>query len=305
MMMPQTQLDRTKKAGLVGCGRVGFLFDEDPKRTGIWTHAKAYDTHVGIKFVGVYDTNENLAKQCSAKYNTTAYSSIAILLEKQLDILSVATPPETHHQIIAQAIDADVPPAIIWVEKPFGGCYEIAQNLVDAAAQRNIKIHVDFQRRHCMAFGYVKSFGKPQHVSVVYTRGLLNTAVHFIDMMLGLFGNPCRVVAIDATDFVMIYDNFNVTFNMVSPQYNICEVILVYNDKIVRVPPIINALFIKNMIESVQYGEYNDLGDEVSCAFPYNPMLLQIDAMIYGGELNDGLATLAIVQALDSNIKQI
>ena len=57
------------RAGIVGCGRVGAEFDDDPKRKQISTHAGAYSAVSGVELVAACDLDEEKLNKCGQRWN--------------------------------------------------------------------------------------------------------------------------------------------------------------------------------------------------------------------------------------------
>ncbi len=61
--------------------------------------------------------------------------------DPDIDLIVIATPPETHHQLALKALNHG---KNIWVEKPFTTKYEDAKEVVDLAKSLNLYVHIDF-----------------------------------------------------------------------------------------------------------------------------------------------------------------
>lgn len=309
----------TVKAGLVGCGRIGYKFDLDPKRTGTWTHAGAYHKHDDVEFVGVYDYDDAVAAECAEKYGVKAYLGGSEALNKlveDVDLLSIAVPEDalvgvlTHLEHLFSYSKSY--PKILWVEKPFIGRYDEADRFVKEFAKYNCHIHINYQRRFCEAFEELKTETGVRHIDVTYVRGLLNTASHFIDMMIGLYGKPYSVITTKVnSNFIMRYDGFDITFTMLEDiKYNVCDVKIYTDHGIIEVPPI--QTYIKRIpaVPSEQYSEYLDLGEPEIVKITYDPMLDQVTMLVEAIKtnrylkLNDGLATLEVLYRIDRTINK-
>lgn len=296
------------KAGLIGCGRIGFGFDLDSKRDGTWTHAGAYHLTDEIEFVGVYDNNRTIAQRCSDQYGVYAYEHIDSMIQN-LDIISIAVPELEHRRVLEHiysiCAQSKKVPQVLWVEKPFTGNIREARHFIDAFAEFDCHIHVNYQRRYCEGFSKLSDYGTPRNVNIAYTRGLLNTASHFIDLMIGLYGLPSRVVTVNSTDFVMDYKSFRANFSMLTDiDYNVCHANFYYLNMIVEVPPLQYYFLVRESTISELYSEYRDLGPSKKVELVYEPMLAQVQEIInairtrrYSG-LNNGLATLSVINGV-------
>lgn len=295
------------KAGLIGCGRIGYTFDLDPKRKGVWTHAKAYAKNPEVEFIGVHDLNRNIASNCATKYSATFLSFKDMV--NHCDIISVAVAENAHESVLTSLLHwirrADNPPKVLWVEKPFTARYEIARHFVDKFAEYNCHVHINYQRRFCDGFRKLQEMGEPKGVNINYTRGLYNTASHFVDLMIGLYGPKCDVKQINQFgDFALQYDNFIVHFSMLQNlKYNVCDTIFYYDDKIVTAPPLQTHLNLRLSIASDQYSEYQDLQQNGTILeLKYEPMLEQVSVIVDSIKigkyyrLNNGLDTLKVLE---------
>ena len=294
------------KAGLIGCGRIGYSFDLDEKRRGTWTHAGAYHKSDKVDFVGAYDTYKSV-NECASKYNVKAYPNIKEMVE-ELDVISIAVPESLHERVLEDILalfkKADKTPKVLWVEKPFTGNLRIARDLVDRFAAYNCHIHINYQRRFCEGFEFIKGKGVPSHVDVTYVRGLYNTASHFVDFIVGLYGKPDRVsVSKMESDFVMHYNSFRVNFSMLEGlRYNICDTTFYHSTEVIRAPALQTSLEITKAVASEQYSEYLDLGEPVKQEMVYEPMLKQVETIAEAvktgkyNKLNNGLITLQILE---------
>jgi predicted dehydrogenase len=307
------------KVGLVGCGRIGYTFDLDSKRSGIWTHAGAYNHSDDINFASVYDPDTVVAIECAQRYGAEAVRDVNQLVGH--DIVSFAVPEHLHETILDdfydKCISAGSSPKILWVEKPFTGNLETARRITEMFARLGCHIHINYQRRYCDGFVKLQNFGTPKHVSIVYTRGLLNTASHFVDLMTGLYGDPEAVYPTGAieitlygtigtlskTDFVMSYEDFDISLKMLNgTKYNQNHILYYYDDKIVEVPPLQTQFKIQSVVTSNQYSEYKDLGSPEVLKLDYAPMENQIrvfvDAIRTGdySKLNNGLQSLSVIK---------
>ena len=160
------------KAAVAGCGRIGFGFDEDPKREYIATHAGAYSSFSGTDLVAVCDPDSKLSKKCAKRWNVpSVYGEIKELIKNEdIDILSVCTPPETHYDLIKEAVKSKTIKAI-FCEKPLAHNIAHASGIEKICRDKNIILQVGHQRRfdplHLSLKNNIdsKKFGNVQHVN--------------------------------------------------------------------------------------------------------------------------------------------
>lgn len=307
------------KTGLIGCGRIGYAFDLDEKREGVWTHAGAYDQIEEVDFVGVYDTYE-IVKEAAAYYNVKMFSNLAEVVQ-ECDVISVAVPQSVHERVLNDLLEefekATHVPKILWVEKPFTADYDLARKFVDKFAAYNCHININYQRRWCPGFKLLKDRGAPRHVDVTYVRGLYNTASHFVDLMVGLYGEPYKVtVSAYNSDFVLHYksifglerQDFRINFSMLEGiRYNVCDTVFYYPTEVVKVPPLQTYHDVTPAVVSKQYSEYLDLGEPERFGLWYEPMLEQVSMFVEAiktnkyHKLNNGLSTLQILEKVSND----
>lgn len=301
------------KTGLIGCGRIGYEFDLDPNRAGIWTHAGAYNSCIETDFTMVYDIDDEKAQKCAQRHGVTLKNNsdqdqVLQDMVENLDIISIAVPQDLHEFMLEKLLKifkkSSHVPKILWVEKPFIGNYKKASTLVHKFLEYGTYIHVNYQRRFCFGFHLLKSYGRPKHAHVAYVRGMYNTASHFVDLMIGLYGEPVKVTPVKFnSDFVMHYFGFNVSFSMLEGlKYNMCDTTFYYDDQVVVMPPIQSYCTITKAVKSEQYSEYMDLGDPEKLYLNYDPMVAQAHMLARAiktndfDELNNGLTTLEALE---------
>ncbi len=182
------------RAGVIGCGRIGFGFDKDPKREYIATHTGAYNSVKGVELVAVCDIDKRMLKECMERWDIPAgYSDLKEMLKKEdLDILSICTPPSTHYPILKEAIK--YPIKAIFCEKPIAENKKNAKQMVKLCKEKRIVLQVDHQRRfdplhdHLREFIKSKKMGDVQQVNAYYTAGINNTGSHMFDLLGFFFG---------------------------------------------------------------------------------------------------------------------
>ncbi len=143
------------------------------------------------------------------------------LLKKDVDIIAIATPVDTHFKFAKMALDTG---KHIWVEKPFTATSQEAQDLIELAEKKNLRIFVDHTFIYTGAvqkmrelvdsgeIGEIKYFdsvrvnlGLFQHdVNVIW-----DLAPHDLSIMNYLMPNS-KVVAVAANGIANYYDHENV-----------------------------------------------------------------------------------------------
>ncbi len=87
------------------------------------------------------DLQENRLQSIKEKFPAAELTSdCAELIDSDADAIIIATPVDTHYQFAKKALEAG---KHIWVEKPFTSASEEAEELIELAESKNLKIFVD------------------------------------------------------------------------------------------------------------------------------------------------------------------
>ena len=183
------------RAAVIGCGRIGFGFDRDPKRKHVATHAGAYNFAKGVELEAVCDINKKALEECARRWHVRgAYTNFKKMLKKEkIDILSICTPPETHYSMLKEAVES--PLKAIFCEKPLAVNVKDAEEMVRLCRKKGIILQVDHQRRFCPLHENIrdfirkKKFRDVQQVNFYYTAGVRNTGSHMFDLLRFFFGD--------------------------------------------------------------------------------------------------------------------
>ena len=194
------------KAALIGCGKIGSEFADDPRAGdwGVFTHAAAYTSCPATELVAVCDTDLDRAERCGRRWNIPArYAHPARLLaEQQPDIVSVCTPDATHYDVVRAALLADGVRAVL-AEKPLATSLPHAEELVRLAAKRRIVLTVNYSRRYADNHVRLRDFlragglGTVRLVRGLYTKGTAHNGTHWFDLARFLVGEVTAVRGAD------------------------------------------------------------------------------------------------------------
>lgn len=185
---------RNYRAGIIGCGRIGCGFDDDPQREYVSTHAGAYTRTIKTELAALADLNRMKLEQYAEKFSVQGqYEDYRqMLAQERLDILSVCTWNNTHRKIVEDAVKAGV--KAIFCEKPLAESLAAADAIVQCCAEAGVILMVDHQRRfdrfHQEVASYLQQghLGRIQQVSCYYTAGVANTGSHLFDLLRFFFG---------------------------------------------------------------------------------------------------------------------
>ena len=189
------------RAGIVGCGRIGSEFDDDPKRKVISTHAGAYSAVDEVELVAVCDLNKERLKKCGKRWHVPSlYQDYGEMLGKEgLDILSICTWNSTHLEIVKEAVNSGV--KAIFCEKPIADSLKNADEMIKLCNEKKVILQIDHQRRFDKFHQEIRSFlqngnlGRIQQITFYYTSGIANTGSHMFDLLRFFFGDVAWVQA--------------------------------------------------------------------------------------------------------------
>jgi len=202
MPVGRSNVDRAVyQAAIVGCGRIGCFFDdEQPKRTGIWTHAGAYTASPRTRLIAVADVDPSARDRAAHRWGITRmYPDVASLLQhERVDILSVCTPSDTHADMIRAAAASGV--SAVWCEKPMTATLTDADELI--AREKLPIVAVNHIRRWDRAYQQTKTLVEQGRLGTIvsavawYTHGVANIGSHMIDVLRFLLGEVEWVCAV-------------------------------------------------------------------------------------------------------------
>ena len=182
------------KAAVVGLGQVGLLFDDDPKRTGVWTHCRAYE-RLTAHFDLVAACDPEAARLAKAQARFPALHAHAqfddMLRNETLDVVSLCTPPELHLgqiETLAGKVRA------IICEKPLGGSGTDAARVVDRCKAAGTLLAINYYKRFDGAVPTAVQMirdgliGTIRSATALYAGPLEAVGSHAIDLLCFLLG---------------------------------------------------------------------------------------------------------------------
>ncbi len=184
------------RAVVVGCGRIGSLFNYQSLNEGFHSHAQAYREHPRTKLVGMADTDPQRLSEAGQFWKIeTEPEAVPLLWRLKPDIVSICTPDATHFSI-ARTILLEAPPRLLFIEKPMTLRGDEAAQLLQLADRRGCAIAVNYFRRFSPAFRALSQelregqHGEPLLALMLYSKGLFHNGTHAIDLMRFWLGEP-------------------------------------------------------------------------------------------------------------------
>lgn len=187
------------RAGIVGCGKIGSVFDETTNIAQVLTHAEAYSRIEKTRLIVGCDKNPSRLEEFGRNRQVPSlYTDYKQMLEEaDLDIISICTSPESHLKIFQEAVKKGL--KMVFCEKPLSDNLEDARRMARMARKNRVTLAVNYLRRWDKALDEIKclisagEIGEIQKINCLYTRGIINNGSHLIDLLIYLFGMPSWV----------------------------------------------------------------------------------------------------------------
>lgn len=182
---------------VVGCGRMGRL------------HARVYSQMPHVRLVGVYDTDEETARETARTYSTEAVSSLDALLDK-VQAVTIAVPTTYHLATATPFLERGI---ACLIEKPIARDSTEARQILALAARYKAVVQVGHIERFNPAVRAMLDLDiRPGFMEVIRISPLsfrsidvgvvLDMMIHDIDIVLQLTRSP--IMSIDAVGVSVI-----------------------------------------------------------------------------------------------------
>jgi len=150
------------KVGIIGCGKMAD------------NHANSIKRIAGAEIAAVCDKEPLMAQDMSERFNIGIhFTDVQEMLQTvKLDVVHITTPPQSHHPLAKVCLQSG---CHVYVEKPFTIDIAEAEDLIDLANRKNLKItaghnaqftHAMIRMRELVKDGYLG--GKPVHIESHY-----------------------------------------------------------------------------------------------------------------------------------------
>ena len=199
---------------IIGCGRIGFLLENDPLRYKPCTHYGGACA-AGFTPTSACDTNKerlDAFREAAGLDESCCYENHQDLLAQQSpDAVIIATATDSHFQIALDSIRSGT--RLIVLEKPVTPSLEQAEILLEESLKTGCRIIVNHERRYDSRYNHVKKMIDDEVIGTITTvnarmltgryRGksfidegggpLLHDGTHLIDVVRYFFGNIASV----------------------------------------------------------------------------------------------------------------
>ncbi|HUO03589.1 MAG TPA: Gfo/Idh/MocA family oxidoreductase [Candidatus Binataceae bacterium] len=190
------------RAAVIGAGRLGTL------------HARKYGAIPGLQLTHIVDVDPERAASVAAETGAAAITDFHSLVGK-VDLVTIASPGVTHHEIAAAMLSAGID---VLLEKPMAETLDQARDLARLAQERNRILQIGHLERFNPAVVHLHSIVKnPRFVEchrlAPFTeRGtdvdvILDLMVHDLDVILSIA--PSDVASIEAVGVTILTDRID------------------------------------------------------------------------------------------------
>lgn len=187
------------RAGIIGCGRVASLLEDDPLEQKPCTHAGAYSQVGEVALVAAADLDEQRLAAFGRRWGVRAlYPDYRrMLAEERLEIVSLCAYAPSRCQMVLDVVEAGVKG--IWCEKALATSLAEADAMIAACRRHRVSLIVNHCRRwspeYLEARRLIREGGIGRlHAIVGYCSGnLVHTGTHLFDVFR-LFAGEARWV---------------------------------------------------------------------------------------------------------------
>ncbi|HUJ90111.1 MAG TPA: Gfo/Idh/MocA family oxidoreductase [Syntrophorhabdales bacterium] len=194
--------ERIYSVGLIGCGRVAWLLDQDrliPNKPV--THMGAYVRVDRTRVIAAADVRIDHLQAFSKEFGVEkAYLDYEeMLAREELDIVSICAYAHDRYRMVVDAVNAGVKG--IWCEKAFATSLEEAEAMVALCEEQGVTLIVGHTRRWSPDYQHARrllkdgAIGKPLSVVCHFSGSMVHTGTHAFDVLRFFFGEARWVEA--------------------------------------------------------------------------------------------------------------
>ena len=178
------------KVVVIGLGRAGAIFNI--KENKFISHAQAITQNKRLKLVAGVDIRKEKTLDFNKKFNTKTYISLnKMVKDEKFDIAIISVPTEKQFIVSRNLINL-VKNKTILCEKPGTDSLKKIKYLKEISKRKGIKFYVNYQRNSLKSSHIVKKIilnNSKNLINVTYSKGILNSASHYIALFLSFFSN--------------------------------------------------------------------------------------------------------------------
>lgn len=172
---------------VIGCGKVGVLYESEPRRAKPASHAGVLAIHPKTTLVALVDTDKKALVRAGKIFpQAELYTNAAkAIREERPDVVVIATPPSARADLVGLCARYRVP--VVVCEKPIATSAKAARKVTRIVRVADMTFVLNYPRRFSPLFERVRrdigagKLGRVQSVACAYSNGLYNNGGHSID----------------------------------------------------------------------------------------------------------------------------
>jgi predicted dehydrogenase len=175
---------------LVGLGQIGLGYDLHlDSRRHVYSHARAFSQHPRFELLAGVDPDASRRQLLESTYGCPAYEHLDSALRLHPpEMVIIAGPTPSHGETLRRAL-AKSAPRVILCEKPLSYDLSEARTMVQACADRQVQLYVNYVRRSDPGVIEVKrridsgEIGTPAKGVAWYSKGFLHNGSHIFNLL--------------------------------------------------------------------------------------------------------------------------
>ncbi len=179
----------TYRVGVIGCGRIASLMEQDEYRAKPTSHAGCYDFVERTQIIAAADSHEERLQGFGRRWNVQRlYSNYEEMMDnEELDIVSICTYPIPHRDITMKVAVSGV--KAIFCEKAMATCLREAEEMIAVCDENNVKLTINHTRRWDWRYRKAKELvdsgeiGQLRGAALNFGGALGNMGTHYLDML--------------------------------------------------------------------------------------------------------------------------
>lgn len=205
---------KKSRIAVLGCGWIGLGAESDLLRERPCTHVRAILDDDSFELVALQDiSKESEINAIRFSIDVPFYDSAKKLLEEiSLDAVTIASPPETHCELIELCLKHGI--KNILCEKPLALDYKQAKDIMRKVKSANANLIVNHMRQFSPLINKVRDYIKNTYIRdtltsniisgvAFYDKGLHHCGTHIIDLLVYLLGPVKEVTAVHSSVFIV------------------------------------------------------------------------------------------------------
>jgi len=202
-----------EKCLVIGLGQIGMGYDLhlDPLKI-ITSHARAISLHSDFELAGAVDSSSVQRTIFETHYVRPAFDNIYSAMQQlSPSVVIISSPTDTHLMVLDQVLSQNKPKVIL-CEKPLAYNVVDALKMVQSCDRFGVDLFVNYIRRADPGAIEIKRRLDTDEISVPikgvvwYTKGFLNNASHFLNLLEFWLG---EVVGFNVINTGRLWDNLD------------------------------------------------------------------------------------------------